>query len=149
MSCPLPSEQPVKRDEEGDKVTFHTPLGKKIFEAVTPKQRPLKNELFFPGRMYFRYELDEDFGSEIPTNVIRSKAEFSDFQVTFFSFVPSVFLLKNLSKPLFFLLPLLCIPEQNGRSFQRPCDWQDYPADCKHSARNQGERGDQEAQEED
>jgi len=88
MSCPppLPSEQPVKRDEEGDKVTFHTPLGKKIFEAVTPKQRPLKNELFFPGRMYFRYELDEDFGSEIPTNVIRSKAEFSDFQVTFLSF---------------------------------------------------------------
>ena len=77
------SEQPVKRDEEGDKVTFHTPLGKKIFEAATPKQRPQKNELFFPGRMYFRYELDEDFGSEVPTNVIRSKAEFSDYQVSF------------------------------------------------------------------
>jgi len=77
----LSPEKPAIRDEEGDKVTFHTPLGKKIYDAANPKPRPPKNELFFPGRMFFRFEIDEDFGSDVPTNVIRSKAEFSDFQV--------------------------------------------------------------------
>jgi len=70
-------------DQDGEKIVFQTSLGRKIFDAVYPKPKPKTNENFFPGRMFFRFELDEDFGSDLPTNVIRSKTEYNEYQVSF------------------------------------------------------------------
>ncbi|EAA13204.5 AGAP004738-PA [Anopheles gambiae str. PEST] len=64
--------------EPQDELEFRTVLGQNIFRTLE-KQRSRKierNEMFAPGRMAYHIELeDENVDSDIPTTVIRSKAE--------------------------------------------------------------------------
>ncbi|XP_053676679.1 protein Red [Anopheles nili] len=61
-----------------DDLEFRTVLGQNIFR-ILDKQRSRnieRNEMFAPGRMAYHIELeDENVDSDIPTTVIRSKAE--------------------------------------------------------------------------
>uniref|UniRef100_A0A182TC88 RED-like N-terminal domain-containing protein n=1 Tax=Anopheles maculatus TaxID=74869 RepID=A0A182TC88_9DIPT len=64
--------------EPQDDFEFRTVLGQNIFRTLE-KQRSRtieRNEMFAPGRMAYHIELeDENVDSDIPTTVIRSKAE--------------------------------------------------------------------------
>jgi len=73
--------------EEEEKVVCGSVLAQRIHDIATKKRtQQQKNELFSPGRMVFRFDLSDDPSSEIPTTVIRSKAEFAEYQVIIFSF---------------------------------------------------------------
>ncbi|XP_059079943.1 protein Red-like [Tigriopus californicus] len=53
-----------------------TAMGKNIVRSLFNPNYPKSNELFFPGRMAYVMDLEEDFGeSDIPTTTIRSKAD--------------------------------------------------------------------------
>ncbi|XP_052872667.1 protein Red [Anopheles cruzii] len=61
-----------------EEVEFHTVMGQNIFRLLE-KQRSRtieRNEMFAPGRLAYHIELeDENVDTDIPTTVIRSKAE--------------------------------------------------------------------------
>lgn len=63
-----------KKEEEA---TFKTRLARNIvqnFEIMTSK-KVRRNELFAPGRMAYVIELDDENDADIPTTLIRSKAD--------------------------------------------------------------------------
>ncbi|CAB4018724.1 Red, partial [Paramuricea clavata] len=62
-------------DEEDD-MQFSTVLGQKIYRSVFKNRPADKNELFQPGRMAYVFELEDEYvESDIPTTLIRSKAD--------------------------------------------------------------------------
>lgn len=72
-------------EAKGDEIEIASPIARRVYEKAVveaSKQTPLKNELFFAGRMAFVFELADDRGNYsapfgIPTSVIRSKADLS------------------------------------------------------------------------
>ncbi|EFX85643.1 hypothetical protein DAPPUDRAFT_313838 [Daphnia pulex] len=70
-------EKEVEKKKEGDdEIQFKTIIGKNIFRAVFRSKPPERNEHFLPGRMAYLIELeDENAESDIPTTVLRSKAD--------------------------------------------------------------------------
>merc|ERR1712141_735907 len=65
-----------KKEPQKDDVEFRTSFGKKIYGAVFSSHVPEKNELFVPGRMAYIFDVEDEFAeSDIPTTVIRSKAD--------------------------------------------------------------------------
>ncbi|XP_071950668.1 protein Red-like [Antedon mediterranea] len=66
-------KKPVVEDEH---ISFKTRVGKNVYRTLFKKRPPERNELFLPGRMAYKVELDDDYAeSDIPTTVIRSKAD--------------------------------------------------------------------------
>lgn len=66
------------KEEESDELKFKSVLAKNIHRFVTMQRSRIieKNELFAPGRMAYLIELEDDnVETDIPTTVIRSKAE--------------------------------------------------------------------------
>ncbi|KAI9287713.1 RED-like protein N-terminal region-domain-containing protein [Umbelopsis sp. AD052] len=69
--------------DDNDKIDIKAPMVRRIYEKAVVDARnnsPLKNELFFAGRMAFVFELADERGNyrapfDIPTSVIRSKAD--------------------------------------------------------------------------
>ncbi|KAI9206440.1 RED-like protein N-terminal region-domain-containing protein [Polychytrium aggregatum] len=61
---------------------FRSKFAKDIHTAATAKREPppLKNEIFFPGRMFFQWNLDASEGSktDVPTTIIRSRFAVQD-----------------------------------------------------------------------
>lgn len=70
-------EKPVKRVvEDADlKVECRTTLAKNIIRNLYHHEVPKVNELFFPGRMAYVMDLEEEAESDIPTTTIRSKKD--------------------------------------------------------------------------
>ena len=66
-------------ESEESKIICKTILAKNVVRTIFDTERPEKNELFFPGRMAYIVELEEDINdvnvSDIPTTIIRSKAD--------------------------------------------------------------------------
>jgi IK cytokine len=69
--------------DENEKIDIKAPIARRIYEKAivdAGNNPPLKNELFFAGRMAFVFELADERGNyrapfDIPTSVIRSKAD--------------------------------------------------------------------------
>merc|ERR1719464_2320161 len=77
---PPPPKEPVKVEKEEDKVVCKTIIAKNIVRTVFKTDTPDRNELFFPGRMAYIVELEEDVAessnvNDIPTTIIRSKQD--------------------------------------------------------------------------
>jgi len=64
-----------KEEREELKVETRTILAKNIIRNVFRPEVPKQNELFFPGRMAYIMELEEEADSDIPTTTIRSKKD--------------------------------------------------------------------------
>ena len=61
--------------ETGDPYAIRSLFAQSILRYAKP-QYPERNELFLPGRMAYHVELEDELAeSDIPTTVIRSKAE--------------------------------------------------------------------------
>merc|ERR1711962_1000733 len=75
-----PAKEPVKVEKEEDKVVCKTIIAKNVVRTVFKTDIPERNELFFPGRMAYIVELEEEVAetsnvNDIPTTIIRSKAD--------------------------------------------------------------------------
>lgn len=70
-------EKPIKKVvEDADlKVECRTILAKNIIRGLFHTEVPKVNELFFPGRMAYVMDLEEEGESDIPTTTIRSKKD--------------------------------------------------------------------------
>ncbi|XP_049541247.1 protein Red [Anopheles darlingi] len=67
-----------KDSVNSEEIEFHTVLGQNIFRFLEKQRSRVieRNEMFAPGRMAYHIELeDENADTDIPTTVIRSKAE--------------------------------------------------------------------------
>ncbi|XP_028418959.1 protein Red-like, partial [Dendronephthya gigantea] len=62
--------------DEDDEMEFSTVMGQKIYKSIFKSRPADKNELFQPGRMAYVFELEDEYAeSDIPTTLIRSKAD--------------------------------------------------------------------------
>lgn len=65
-----------EEDDEGDEVEFTTKLGQKVYKALFRSRPADRNELFQPGRMAYVFDVEDEYAeSDIPTTLIRSKAD--------------------------------------------------------------------------
>jgi len=66
-------------------------LGRNIYRQLFCRKLPERNELFLPGRMAYVVDLEDDFTeSDVPTTLIRSKADCPSLEVCDLLYVPSV-----------------------------------------------------------
>jgi IK cytokine len=77
-------QKPEKKDEEPEEqMNFKTKLGRNIFRQLFSRKLPERNELFLPGRMAYVVDLEDDMmDSDIPTTLIRSKADCPSLEST-------------------------------------------------------------------
>ena len=73
----------VKIDDDENKITCKTVMAKNIVRSVFKVDASEKNELFYPGRMAYIVELEEDVAdtsnvTDVPTTIIRSKADIAE-----------------------------------------------------------------------
>merc|ERR1711874_765542 len=73
----------VKIDNDENKITCKTVMAKNIVRSVFNVDASEKNELFYPGRMAYIVELEEDVAdtsnvTDVPTTIIRSKADIQE-----------------------------------------------------------------------
>lgn len=70
-------KEKVKEVEKSEETLFKSKLARSIHKTVmTMKSKTIvRNELFTPGRMAYVIELDDETDADIPTTLIRSKAD--------------------------------------------------------------------------
>eukprot|EP00731_Ephydatia_muelleri_P030658 Em0022g172a len=69
-------EKEKEKAAEAQDITFKTTLAKNVHRTLFQIKPPQKNEFFQPGRMAYVFELDDEYTeSDIPTTLIRSKAD--------------------------------------------------------------------------
>ena len=56
-------------------------MGRRIFTSVFNSKGSEFNDLFLPGRMAYAIDLEDDDEDDIPTTVIRSKADLQGIEV--------------------------------------------------------------------
>lgn len=89
---------------------LRTNTGRRIFNSVFNTKPPEFNDLFLNGRMAYAIDLDDEVAeSDIPTTVIRSKADLQGIEVGTCQLY-FLTLLKPFSRYAFFLLLLLLLP---------------------------------------
>jgi IK cytokine len=77
-------KQKEKDEEPEEQVEFRTKMARNIFRTIFKTKAPERNELFLPRRMAYVVDLEDDFGeSDIPTTLIRSKADCPSLEVSF------------------------------------------------------------------
>jgi len=65
-----------EEDDDADEIAFTTKLGQKIYKALFRNRPAERNELFQPGRMAYVFDIEDEYAeSDIPTTLIRSKAD--------------------------------------------------------------------------
>lgn len=71
------SKQKDKEENDNeDEVEFTTKIGQKIYKALFRNRPAERNELFQPGRMAYVFDVEDEYAeSDIPTTLIRSKAD--------------------------------------------------------------------------
>ena len=77
--------KPVEPEEKEttDKGEFHTKLARNIHRALFQSAVSERNELFAPGRMAYVMDLEDEYAEcDIPTTLIRSKADVPNAEVT-------------------------------------------------------------------
>ncbi|XP_064636750.1 protein Red-like [Lineus longissimus] len=80
-------EETIKKKEKEEvpeeQVEFRTKMARNIFRTIFKTKAPERNELFLPRRMAYVVDLEDDYGdSEIPTTLIRSKADCPSLEST-------------------------------------------------------------------
>ncbi|KAJ9589622.1 hypothetical protein L9F63_017207 [Diploptera punctata] len=71
-----------KKDEE-EEMQFKTKLGRNVYRALFKSKTAEKNELFAPGRMAYVIDLEDELAeSDIPTTLIRSRADVPSLEAT-------------------------------------------------------------------
>ncbi|XP_055935970.1 protein Red-like [Argiope bruennichi] len=66
---------------EEEEIQFKTKLGKNIYRQVFKNRYPEKSELFLPNRMAYVIDLEDEYAeSDIPTTLLRSKADCPSFE---------------------------------------------------------------------
>ncbi|GFX61105.1 protein Red [Trichonephila clavipes] len=66
---------------EEEEIQFKTKLGKNIYRQVFKNRYPEKSELFLPNRMAYIIDLEDEYAdSDIPTTLLRSKADCPSFE---------------------------------------------------------------------
>jgi len=71
-----------KKDDE-DEMQFKTKLGRNVYRALFKSRASEKNELFAPGRMAYVIDLEDELAeSDIPTTLIRSRADVPSLEAT-------------------------------------------------------------------
>lgn len=89
------------RDDD-NKLAFKTGMGRRIFNAiVSSRGGPEFNDLFLPGRMAYSIDLDAD--DEIPTTMIRSKADLQGIENMQATFTSNDLVIQKLSQILSYL----------------------------------------------
>uniref|UniRef100_A0A8C6WTP9 IK cytokine n=1 Tax=Neogobius melanostomus TaxID=47308 RepID=A0A8C6WTP9_9GOBI len=70
-------QKEVKKEvEPEEKMEFKTRMGRNIYRVVFRSAQQERNELFLPGRMAYVVDLEDEFiDTDIPTTLIRSKAD--------------------------------------------------------------------------
>lgn len=64
------------------RLAYHWIAGRNIFRQLFAHKLPERNELFLPGRMAYVIDLEDDMmESDIPTTLIRSKADCPSLEV--------------------------------------------------------------------
>ncbi|KAL9972222.1 hypothetical protein ACROYT_G018488 [Oculina patagonica] len=65
-----------EENDNEDEVELTTKLGQKIYKALFRNRPAERNELFQPGRMAYVFDVEDEYAeSDIPTTLIRSKAD--------------------------------------------------------------------------
>uniref|UniRef100_A0A673GTV1 Protein Red-like n=1 Tax=Sinocyclocheilus rhinocerous TaxID=307959 RepID=A0A673GTV1_9TELE len=76
-------QKEVKKDEDPEqKIEFKTRLGRNIYRILFKGRQMERNELFLPGRMAYVVDLEDEYAdTDIPTTLIRSKADCPTMEV--------------------------------------------------------------------
>jgi len=70
-----------KDKDEEEEIQFRTKLGKNIYRQVFRHRYQERSELFLPNRMAYIIDLEDEFAeSDIPTTLLRSKADCPSFE---------------------------------------------------------------------
>jgi len=85
---------------ESKKIAFKTSMGRRIYSAIA-RSGPEFNDLFLPGRMAYSIDLEAD--DEIPTTVIRSKADLQGIENMQATFTSNDLVIQKLSQILSYL----------------------------------------------
>nr|XP_058968623.1 protein Red-like [Pocillopora verrucosa] len=78
LSVKKPKNKQRDKEEEDDanEIEFTTKLGQKIYKSLFRNRPADRNELFQPGRMAYVFDIEDEYAeSDIPTTLIRSKAD--------------------------------------------------------------------------
>ena len=72
-----PKEEPKKVEKKDDELLFKTKVARNICKTIQIMRSNTveRNELFTPGRMAYVIDLDDEVEVDIPTTLIRSKAD--------------------------------------------------------------------------
>ncbi|XP_073252869.1 protein Red-like [Porites lutea] len=69
-------QKDMEEDDNADEIEFTTKLGQKIYKTLFRSRPAERNELFQPGRMAYVFDVEDEYAeSDIPTTLIRSKAD--------------------------------------------------------------------------
>uniref|UniRef100_A0A8C4SR22 IK cytokine n=1 Tax=Erpetoichthys calabaricus TaxID=27687 RepID=A0A8C4SR22_ERPCA len=76
-------QKEVKKDEDPEqKIEFKTRLGRNVYRILFRNRGGERNELFLPGRMAYVVDLEDEYAdTDIPTTLIRSKADCPTMEV--------------------------------------------------------------------
>jgi len=85
---------------EAKKMGFKTSMGRRIYQTIA-RSGPEFNDLFLPGRMAYSIDLEAD--DEIPTTVIRSKADLQGIENMQATFTSNDLVIQKLSQILSYL----------------------------------------------
>lgn len=73
-------EAPPQKESVFD--TINSKMAKNVYRILFQKQIPFRNEAFLPGRMAYVFDLEDEFSeSDLPTTLIRSKADCPNLEV--------------------------------------------------------------------
>ncbi|XP_064095018.1 protein Red-like [Macrobrachium nipponense] len=97
-----PKEKKIVQEEE--ELTFKTNVGRRIYTAICNAQQSEFNDLFLPGRMAYAIDLDDDVAeTDIPTTVIRSKADLQGIENMQATFTTNDIVIQKLTQILSYL----------------------------------------------
>ncbi|XP_071514733.1 LOW QUALITY PROTEIN: protein Red-like [Panulirus ornatus] len=92
----------IPQDE--DELLFKTNFGRRIFSSIFNTKPPEFNDLFLTGRMAYAIDLDDEVNeSDIPTTVIRSKADLQGIENMQATFTTNDIVIQKLTQILSYL----------------------------------------------
>ncbi|MBV97882.1 Protein Red, partial [Eschrichtius robustus] len=78
-----PQKETKKDEDPENKIEFKTRLGRNVYRMLFKSKAYERNELFLPGRMAYVVDLDDEYAdTDIPTTLIRSKADCPTMEVS-------------------------------------------------------------------
>ncbi|XP_050688454.1 protein Red-like isoform X2 [Eriocheir sinensis] len=99
-----PAPPPPVVVQEEDELVFKTNQGRRIFNSVFNTKPAEFNDLFLTGRMAYAIDLDDDMAeSDIPTTVIRSKADLQGIENMQATFTTNDIVIQKLTQILSYL----------------------------------------------